>query len=157
MLALDNATLILLAAISSLTLIGLALIYRPLVLETLDPGFLASVSGAGAWTHAAFLALIALNLVGGFFALGTLLAVGVMMLPAVSARLWTQNITGMMLLAALFGVVGCYCGLVASYYFSLPSGPLIILACGAFYVFSLVAGPAGGFLRKITPRSHLEG
>ncbi len=156
-LALDDATLILLAAISSLTLVGLALIYRPLVLETLDPGFLASVSRAGAWTHAAFLALVALNLVGGFFALGTLLAVGVMMLPAVSARLWTQNITGMMLIAALFGVLGCYAGLVASYYFSLPSGPLIILACGAFYLFSLIAGPAGGVLRKITPRSHLEG
>jgi zinc/manganese transport system permease protein len=156
-LALDNATLILLAAISSLTLVGLALIYRPLVLETLDPGFLASVSRAGAWTHTAFLALVALNLVAGFFALGTLLAVGVMMLPAVSARLWTQNITGMMLLAALFGILGCYAGLLASYWLSLPSGPLIILSCGAFYLVSLVAGPAGGVLRKITPRSHLEG
>ena len=76
MLALDNATMILLATISSLTLIGLALIYRPLVLDTFDPGFLSSVSRARAWTHAAFLALIALNLVAGFQALGTLLAVG---------------------------------------------------------------------------------
>src|SRR5208282_5245054 len=86
-LALDDATLILLASIASVTLAGLALIYRPLVLETLDPGFLA---------------LVALNLVAGFHALGTLLAVGVMMLPAVSARLWTNTITGMILIAALF-------------------------------------------------------
>jgi zinc/manganese transport system permease protein len=156
-LALDDATLLLLASIASLTLIGLALIYRPLVLETLDPGFLGSVSRAGAWTQTTFLALVALNLVAGFFALGTLLAVGLMMLPAVSARLWTQNITGMILLAALFGFLGAYGGLLASYYYPLPSGPLIILACGAFYVLSLIAGPAGGFLRKITPRSHLEG
>ena len=49
-LALDNATMILLAAIASVTLFGLALIYRPLVLETLDPAFLASVSNAGVFT-----------------------------------------------------------------------------------------------------------
>ncbi|WP_298428602.1 metal ABC transporter permease [Rhodoblastus sp.] len=156
-LALDNATMILLASISSLTLVGLALIYRPLVMDTLDPGFLSSVSRAGAWTHAAFLALIALNLVAGFQALGSLLAVGAMMLPAISARLWTQDITGMIVIAALIGVAGAYGGLLGSFYLGLPSGPLIILACGIFYLVSLVAGPAGGLLRTLTPRSHLEG
>ncbi len=156
-LALDNSALILLATISSLTLIGLALIYRPLVMDTLDPGFLSSVSGAGAWTHAAFLGLIALNLVAGFQALGTLLAVGAMMLPAISAQLWSRDITWMILLAILFGVAGAYGGLLASFYWGLPSGPLIILACGTIYLVSLIAGPSGGLLRKFTPRSHLKG
>jgi zinc/manganese transport system permease protein len=155
-LALDNATLILLAAIASVTLLGLALLYRPLVLETLDPGFLASVSGTGAFIQGAFLMLVALNLVGGFQALGTLLAVGLMMLPAISARLWIHDMSGMILLAAAFGLIGAYAGLLASYDLGLPSGPLIILACGVIYLFSLVAGPAGGLLRRFTPRSHLE-
>jgi zinc/manganese transport system permease protein len=156
-LALDNAAMILLASIASVTLIGLAAIYRPLVLETLDPAFLGSVSGVGAIIQSAFLMLVALNLVAGFQALGTLLSVGMMMLPAISARLWTQNMSGMMALAALFGLIGAYVGLLASYYLGLPSGPLIILACGALYLLSLLAGPAGGILRKFTPRSHLEG
>ena len=65
----------------------LALIYRPLVLECVDPGFLRSVSRAGAPAHLAFLALVVINLVGGFHALGTLLAVGIMMLPAVDRAL----------------------------------------------------------------------
>jgi len=156
-LALDDATLILLAAIASVTLIGLAAIFRPLALETFDPGFLASVSRSGAAIQSVFLMLVALNLVAGFHALGTLLSVGMMMLPAISARLWTHNMSGMIALAALFGVIGAYVGLLASYFWGLPSGPLIILACGGIYVVSLVAGPAGGFLRKFTPRSHLEG
>jgi zinc/manganese transport system permease protein len=155
-LALDDATLILLASIASVTLIGLAAIYRPLVLETLDPGFLASVSKVGAFTQSAFLMLVALNLVGGFHALGTLLAVGMMMVPAISARLWTQNMSGMILLAAAFGLAGAYAGLLASFFLGLPSGPLIILACGVIYLLSLLAGPAGGLVRKLTPRSHLE-
>src|SRR5690606_1316623 len=81
-LALDDATLLLVAGIATVTLGALALLYRPLVLECVDPGFLRSVSRAGAVAHLAFLALVVINLVGGFHALGTLLAVGMMMLPA---------------------------------------------------------------------------
>src|SRR5712671_6240771 len=92
-LALDDQTLILIAAIASLSLVVLALIWRPLVLECVDPGFLRSVSRAGAPAHIAFLALVVMNLVGGFHALGTLLAVGLMMLPAAVARFWARDIT----------------------------------------------------------------
>src|ERR687893_2759118 len=89
-LALDDGTLLLLASISSLTVLALALLYRPLVLECVDPTFLRSVSGAGTPTHLIFLGLVVMNLVGGFHALGTLLAVGMMMLPAAASRFWTS-------------------------------------------------------------------
>src|SRR6202030_4616788 len=85
-LALDDQTLLLIAVNATLTLIVLAVIYRPLVIECVDPGFLASVSRAGAPAHLAFLALVVVNLVSGFHALGTLLAVGLMMLPAAIGR-----------------------------------------------------------------------
>ena len=67
------------------------LLYRPLVLECVDPVFLRSVSRAGTPTHLVFLGLVVLNLVGGFQALGTLLAVGMMMLPAAAARFWSAR------------------------------------------------------------------
>src|SRR5438552_2822671 len=47
-LALDDQALVLIAAITSFTLVVLALIYRPLVLECVDPGLLRSVGNAGA-------------------------------------------------------------------------------------------------------------
>src|SRR5215216_5646935 len=75
-LALDDQTLLLIAGNATFTLIVLALIYRPLVIECVDPGFLRSVSRAGGPAHLAFLGLVVVNLVGGFHALGTLLAVG---------------------------------------------------------------------------------
>src|SRR6202165_2183792 len=98
-LALDNATLYLLAGIATITLLVLAVTWRPLVLECVDPVFLRSVSRAGAPVHFAFLALMVINLVGGFHALGTLLAVGLMMLPAATARFWARDITAMILIA----------------------------------------------------------
>ena len=155
-LALDDATLLLLAAVSSLTLIALALLYRPLVMETVDPTFLASVSRAGAPTQLAFLALVVLNLVAGFNALGTLLAVGLMMLPAACARLWAARLTGIFLVATGVALVSVYIGLVLSWHASAPTGPMIILAAGFFYVISVLFGRAGGILRALPARKHLE-
>jgi zinc/manganese transport system permease protein len=154
-LALDDATLLLLASIASLTLIGFALIYRPLVMETVDPGFLASVGRAGGPTQICFLTLVVFNLVAGFHALGTLLAVGMMMLPAASARLIAKDISAMIAIAAALGMLASYLGLIISYYVGLPSGPVIILMAGAFYLLALAFGPAGGVLRRL-PRRHLE-
>jgi zinc/manganese transport system permease protein len=156
-LALDDATLILLASIASMTLAGLAILYRPLVLETVDTGFLASVSKSGGLVQIAFLALVVLNLVGAFQAIGTLLAVGMMMLPAASARLITQDMTAMIAIAAAQGIVAGYAGLVVSFHAGLPSGPLIILMAGFLYLLALVFGPAGGLLRRFKTGRHLEG
>jgi zinc/manganese transport system permease protein len=134
----------------------LALIWRPLVLESVDPGFLRSVSGAGATAHVAFLALVVLNLVGGFQVLGTLLAVGIMMLPAITARFWARDITGMIAAAVATALISSYAGLILSFRAELPSGPAIILVAGIIYLFSVVLGPAGGLIWLALPRRHLE-
>jgi zinc/manganese transport system permease protein len=155
-LALDDATMILLAGIASMTLAALAALYRPLVLETVDAGFLASVSRSGGVVQIAFLALVVLNLVGGFQALGTLLAVGMMMLPAASARLITDDMTVMIAIAAAQGILAGYAGLVISFYAGLPSGALIILVAGVLYLLALIISPAGGLLRRLKPGRHLE-
>jgi zinc/manganese transport system permease protein len=155
-LALDDPALALIASIASLTLVALALIYRPLVLECLDPGFLRSVSGAGAPTHLLFLGLVVLNLVGGFQALGTLLAVGIMMLPAATARFWSSDITMMLLISAVAGSLSAAAGILVSYHWEAPTGPAIILVAGGFYIASLLVGPEGGVLMRLLPRRHLE-
>jgi zinc/manganese transport system permease protein len=155
-LALDDAAMILLAGIASITLLVLAIIYRPLVVECVDPGFLQSVSRSGGPVHLVFLALVVMNLVGGFNALGTLLSVGIMMLPAVAARFWAVELTGMICAATLIGLVSSVAGLIVSYHLGLPSGPAIILAAGVACVVSLCLGPRGGLILRLLPRRHLE-
>lgn len=155
-LALDDPTLILIGSVASVTLVVLALVYRPLVLDCVDPGFLRSVSPAGAPVHLIFLTLVVLNLVAGFQALGTLLAVGLMMLPAAVARFWTRDVTWMIVIAVGAAVVSGYVGLLVSYHAGVPSGPAIILVAGAFYVASVLIGRVGGVLRQAFPGRHLE-
>jgi zinc/manganese transport system permease protein len=155
-LALDDAALLLIVSITTLSLVILGLIWRPLVLECVDPGFLRSVSRAGGPAHIAFLALVVMNLVGGFQALGTLLAVGIMMLPAVASRFWARDITGMIGVAIGCAIASGYAGLLISYHLSLPSGPAIILVAGVLYGLSVLFGPVGGLAWLALPRRHLE-
>lgn len=155
-LALDDGALILLCSIASLSVLVLAALFRPLVLECADPQFLRSVSGLSAVTHLTFLALVVLNLVGGFHALGTLMAVGIMILPAATARFWAESIGGLITVAVVTAVFSSLCGLLLSYHFSLPSGPAIILVAGIVYGVSLVIGPAHGLIARTLPRPHIE-
>lgn len=155
-LALDDAALTLLCAITTITLVTLALVYRPLVLECVDPGFLRSVSRWSAPVHFIFLGLVVLNLVAGFQALGTLMAVGIMILPAAAARFWARGIGAIIGVALAIAILASVAGLLASYHAGLPSGPAIILAVGVFYLVSLILGPVGSLAARYWPRRHLE-
>lgn len=155
-LALDDPTLLLIATNATISLVVLAVIYRPLVIECVDPGFLRSVSGAGAPTHLAFVALVVINLVSGFHALGTLLAVGIMMLPAAVARFWARDITLMVVIAVASGCLAGYAGLLLSFHTRVPSGPAVIIVAGMLYAFSLLFGRVGGLAWQVFPGRHLE-
>ncbi|MEH6458925.1 metal ABC transporter permease [Chitinimonas sp. JJ19] len=155
-LAVDATALVFLAAVATTTLVVLALFYRALVVESFDPEFLQSMGGRGAWAHFAFLILVVLNLVAGFQALGTLMAVGLMMLPAASARLWAKELPAMLCVALGIALVSGYVGLLISYHGDLPSGPSIILTAGLAYFASLALGRRGGLLWRWLGHEHLE-
>jgi len=155
-LALDDAALILVASIATISLAVLAVIYRPLVLECFDPQFLRSASALSSPTHFTFLVLVVLNLVSGFQALGTLMAVGIMLLPAVAARFWAEDVSGLIVSAVGCAFAASLTGLLVSYYWSVPTGPAIILIAGIFYLVSILVGVKGGLLWGLLPRRHLE-
>lgn len=146
-LAVDSATLDGMLLVSSCSLLLLGLIYRALALDSLDPLFLRSISRYGPLAHGLFLTLVVLNLVIGFQAIGALMVVGLMMLPAAAARFWSRQLPALLVLAATFGALCIWLGLLLSYYANLPSGPCIILLAGAVYVFSVIVGPVHGLLR----------
>jgi zinc/manganese transport system permease protein len=102
------------------------------------------------------LVLVVINLVGGFKALGTLLSVGLMILPAASARFWARDLGPLVACASLFALGAAFLGLILSYHAALPSGPAIILAAGMVWLLSLLFGPAGSVLRRLWPARHLE-
>jgi zinc/manganese transport system permease protein len=140
-LGIDDAALVLIGVVASISLLSLAVIYRPLVVECFDPGFLRAVGGRGGLVHTAFLALVVLNLVAGFQALGTLMAVGLMMLPAAAARFWVREMWTLSAASSALAFGSGFLGLLLSYHLDLPSGPSIVLVAGLAYCTSVLLGP----------------
>ena len=148
-LAIDVKALLLIASISSVTVLVMAALYRPLAIESFDPAFLRAVGGGGGVFRAIFITLVVFNLVASFQAFGTLLAIGPLLLPAAAARCWTQKVWPMIVLATVFGIAAALAGLLISYYANLPSGPAIVMGAGVIYGGSLLS--AGRM--QLRPRS----
>ncbi|HET6305630.1 MAG TPA: metal ABC transporter permease [Rhodopila sp.] len=152
-LAVDDTTLLGMAGVSTVTLAALALIWRPLVLESLDPGFMAATSGKGGLWHLVFLILVVLCVVSGFVALGTLMAVGLMMLPAIAARHWSNSLGGQVRVSVLLACLSSAGGLIASYNWDIPAGPAIVLTAGFLWLLSMLAGPRASVWRQAIPHA----
>ena len=147
-LSLAPDALVLIAGIATVSLFGLAVLYRPLVIECADPDFMRQAGGPGTLAHVGFLLLAVLNLVAGFHALGTLMAVGIMILPAATARLVCERLDTMLAVAVASALAGSISGLLVSFHLDLPAGPSVVLSLGLIYMLVL----AGATLK---PRQRL--
>jgi zinc/manganese transport system permease protein len=136
-LAIDVPALVLIVAIASIVLAVLALIFRPLAIQSFDPAFLRTMGSGDSAYRAMFLVLVVMDLVAGFQAFGTLLAGVPLILPAAAARCWAQRIGPLVGLSIGFGMVSGYAGLLASYHLNVPSGPAI--ACVAALIYAVSA------------------
>jgi zinc/manganese transport system permease protein len=153
-LAVDDAGLVFIVGVATLSTLVISAIYRPLVVECFDPVFARSVGAGGAWVHGVFLGLVVLNLVAAFQALGTLMAVGLMMLPALAARFWSEDVSHIVVISTGLAVVASLIGLLTSFHFEIASGPAIVLVAAVIYLGSIVLGSRSGLLARWLRRPH---
>lgn len=147
-LAIDVPALVLIVAIASVVLAVLALIFRPLAIQSFDPAFLRTMGASDSAYRAMFLVLVVLDLVAGFQAFGTLLAGVPLLLPAAAARCWAQRIGPLVGLSIGFGMASGYAGLLVSYHLNVPSGPAIACAAALIYAVSALM-PASRMLATV--------
>lgn len=153
-LATDNASLWMVCGIASFSSVTLAVIYRKLVVQCFDSGFLRAIGAKPAWVDIIFLSLLVINLVSAFQALGTLMALSIIVLPAIASRFWTQNLEVSIGLSIALAIASSHAGLLLSFYFNLPSGPAIVLVAGSFYIFSILFGRFGSILANARGSKH---
>lgn len=147
-LALDDASLLLGASIATISVLALAVVYRPLVVECFDPGFAARMGRQGVIAQGVFMLLLVLNLVGAFHAMGTLMAVAFVVLPAAAARFWARSLGAQMGLAIGLGLAGSLAGLLVSFHLDIAASAAITLSLAVLYVLSLSMGPEGSLLAQ---------
>lgn len=153
LLAVDSNALITIGCVATFTVFTLAFLYRALVFESFNSLYLSGKSKRLPTTiRALFMALVVINLVSGFQILGTLMTVGLMMLPAIAARCWSNHLPTMMAIAVAIGMFSSFVGLSWSWYQSIPAGPAIVLAATILFLLSVLFGSHKG----IYPLSSLS-
>ncbi|MDP3371830.1 MAG: metal ABC transporter permease [Candidatus Paracaedibacteraceae bacterium] len=135
-----NLTILRTIIILSVTsLIILRIIFRPLIYQCFDPLFMQSVGCGGNRYTVIFIGLVVVNLVAACQALGTLMALGLMMIPAIAARLLCDSLRCTLIIAILIAIISSYSGLLVSYHAELPTGPTIVLVASIFYIMALIS------------------
>ena len=97
-----------------------------------------------------------LNLINAFHALGTLLGVGIIIIPAATARFWTRDISTMIVLATAIALISGCAGVLLAFHLKIPSGPAVTLVAGVLYIGSVLFGRIGGMIWQTFPGRHLE-
>jgi ABC-type Mn2+/Zn2+ transport system permease subunit len=125
-------------AVGAGVLLVLGLLHKELVLGAFDTTHAAAL-GYRTWLlDAAVLAAVTVTMVTAIPAVGTLLAVALLTVPGLTARLWTDRIGPTMIVAALVGALSGVLGLCAAAIWSIAAGGAIALATGACFLVSVV-------------------
>ena len=132
----------LLAGVSLAAVLVVAAALKEIALVAFDAAFAA----AGGWPVATIdvlvSALVAAMIVAGLPAVGAVLVTALVVIPPVAARLWTDRVLTLLVLAGLFGLVAAVVGTLASATRpGLATGPLVVLTATAIFAVSLLLAP----------------
>lgn len=133
--------------ISTITLMSLALFYRALIMESFDPNFLKRMHiPSSKYIQIIFLLIVVLNLIASVQVTGTLMSIGLMMLPGLAARFWVKSLVNILWLSVCIAVLCSWMGLLGAFYMSLPAGPVIVLCSSIIFFISILFGRNQGIL-----------
>ncbi len=134
--------------VTLLVLAGLFLWYRDLMISSFDPTHAQVIGIRLNWLHMGLMALLALTIVSGIQAVGVVLIASLLVTPAATARLLTDRLKVMILLAALFGSGAALVGLYLSYYIRVASGGAVVLTSTLCFLLVLLFAPGKGVLAR---------
>lgn len=136
-LAITTDALFLIFGISFLTITLFLVFSRMMIFSYFDEIFMTLTGVKTRALNMMFLILVVLNLVASSQTLGTLMALGMMMLPAIAANLMVTHMWSLFILSGVISITCSYFGLVLSFALNMPTGPFIVLLAGIFYFIGL--------------------
>lgn len=137
------------ALVAGLVLLGCALLTKELTLLCFDEPFAASIGLPTARLDMALMGLAVAVCVVGMQAVGLILVIAMLVIPAAAARFWSDRLPVMTTLSALIGAVSAAAGTVASAVFDrAPPGAVIVLFAAAAFAASMLVGSARGVVHR---------
>lgn len=129
---------------------------RPVLLTMFDASVARACGIRTGWIEAGLLTLIVLGLVASLQAVGVLLSLGLLILPAATAYLMTDSFGRMLWGSALLGMAGATAGLLLSFLANIPPGPCIVLVLAVFLGAAYLLSPRHGVFVRFFRGRHLH-
>ncbi len=134
----------------SLAVLAAWLLRRPMTLVAFDNEYAAAMGYDVRRIDLLMMGLVMAVTVIGLKLVGLILIVAMLIIPAVTARFWTERSNRVIWIAGAVGGVSGYLGAVLSASApALPTGPIIVLVAASIFVFSLLFAPMRGVLAAV--------
>lgn len=144
-----RADFFLIAGIAALSVLATVLLKKEFTLLCFDDSYAASTGWPVLFLDGALLLLVTAVTVIGLQAVGLILMIAFLIIPAAAARFWTENLGKLLWLSALIGGASGWLGASLSALFArLPAGALIVLTASAMFLGSMFLGTARGVLPR---------
>ncbi|MEU4448708.1 anchored repeat-type ABC transporter permease subunit [Actinosynnema sp. NPDC050801] len=147
-LGIGDSDVISVAVIGAAVLLCTALFNSRFVATTLDREQARAVGLPVFWLDVVLHVMVTLAIVISLQAVGNILVLALLVTPAAAARLLTDRLGTMMLLAPLIGAGGSVLGLYLSYALDLAAGGLIVLTLTAVFLLCWLFAPRHGLLTR---------
>jgi ABC-type Mn2+/Zn2+ transport system permease subunit len=155
-LGIANSDLWIIYGVGLLSTLSLVSFQRGLLLTLFEPSVAQSLGVPVSRLNYLLITLIVLAMIASLQAVGVVLSVGLLVLPAATVYLLSDSYRALSWYGGLLGAAGACAGLLLSYWADIPSGPAIVLVLGACFVAALVFGPRYGVLARLRPSRHLH-
>jgi ABC-type Mn2+/Zn2+ transport system permease subunit len=143
-------------AFSAVILLTLIILQRPLLITIFEPSVARTLGIPVGWIHSILMAFIVLAMLSSLQAVGVLLSLGLLILPAASMYLLTDRYGLMAWGGAAVGTFFAVAGLLVSFHANIPSGPAIVMLLGALLVVVYLVSPKYGILPRHFRGRHLH-
>lgn len=150
-----------LLGLGGLAIAVMFLFWKEFKILSFDPAFAASLGFPSRWLDSLLTIVIVIAVVIGLQTVGVVLMSALMIAPAVGARQWSNRLSRVVGLAALFGMLSGFAGTLFSHWLSqlgktVPTGPTIVLVATTVTVVSLVIAPKRGLLWRLVRKRNLQ-
>ncbi|TWU25371.1 Manganese transport system membrane protein MntB [Novipirellula galeiformis] len=133
------------------------LLFKEFKLLCFDEGFAGARGFPTIRLDIALMGLVVTVCIVGLQAVGLILVIALLIIPAAAARFWTEKLWAMFLISGLIGAIsGMLGGGVSALFSRLPSGAMIVLVCTAFFLLSMLLGTSRGVLVRSLRRRRLN-
>jgi len=143
-------------AVSAIVLLTLIALHRPLQLAIFEPSVAQTQGIRVGWLLGLLIVLIVLTMVSSLQAVGVLLSLGLMILPAATIYLVSDSYSAISWGGGLLGMTGAIAGLLLSFWANIPSGPAIVLVLGSVFLAAYLFSPKYGVISSRFRKRHLH-